>query len=127
MTDRKSSGSWDSYDRELHTPIKGRLEKALAGRPQKWLAEQTGVPTSTLSAQLGKPNFTLEVLRACATVLDIELGWLVAGEDATSDERSGPAAVAGTARAVAASKKVQQEQDSTAQKAKSSGQGRRRS
>jgi predicted transcriptional regulator len=60
------------YDRETHQQIRQRIEKELGGRTWSWLAKVTGIPPSTLSNQVNRPRFTLEVIRRVGKALDLD-------------------------------------------------------
>lgn len=60
-------------DRSLHEYIKLVVEKRLAGRPTKWLSAESGVPQSTLSIQLTRPKFSLDVLSKIAPPLGLRI------------------------------------------------------
>lgn len=58
--------------RTLHLYVRERILSVLGDRPLKWLASSAGVPTSTLSAQLLRPKFSLEVVVRVADALGLD-------------------------------------------------------
>lgn len=60
--------------RDLHLHILSRVEEELGSRSWNWLAEQAGVPQSTLATQVGKPKFSVDVLVKIAQALEVDLG-----------------------------------------------------
>lgn len=58
-------------DRALHEHVRGEIERRLGPRSWNWLADQAGVPRSTLATQRLKPRFSLTVIVRVASVLDI--------------------------------------------------------
>jgi len=69
-----------SERRSIHVLALGRIESALNGRPWSWLSEKSGVPQSTLSAQINRPKFTVDVLVAIADALEMSVADLLAPE-----------------------------------------------
>lgn len=67
--------SWpsDNPDRWVHHRIRSNIEAALDGRSWTWLAEEIGIPQSTLSGQVCKPKFSLGVVLRISGVLGIGL------------------------------------------------------
>ncbi len=59
--------------RALHVHVKERIERELDGRSWSWLAQEIGVPQSTLAGQVCKPKFSLEVVWRISKVLGIGL------------------------------------------------------
>lgn len=57
----------------LHDHIKAKILSALSGRPLSWLAEKSGVPQSTLSTQMLRPKFSLEVLLKVSAALERDI------------------------------------------------------
>ncbi len=66
---------------QVQRHILKRILLALEGRSWNWLAEQSGVPQSTLASQYGHspPRFTLETLIQIAPVLKRPLVWFLPG------------------------------------------------
>lgn len=58
--------------RELHRFVRHRIEAARGDRPWSWLAEESGVSASTLSTQVTRPKFSVDVLIAIAGALGRE-------------------------------------------------------
>jgi len=56
--------------RALHQHVKDRINEVLGRRPQSWLADEAGVPQSTLSGQMNRLRFSLDVLVRVAAALD---------------------------------------------------------
>lgn len=54
---------------KLHKYVKNRIDATLGSRTYSWLAQASGVPQSTLSNQLNRPKFSLEVLVRVAVAL----------------------------------------------------------
>lgn len=76
------------YGRDLHEYIRGQIEERLGRRTWTWLAEQAGIPQSTLATQLAKPKFSVDVLVRIAEALEIRLGELFPPHDELpGDER----------------------------------------
>lgn len=73
--------------RALHVNLKSRIEAALGERSWKWLADQIGVPQSTLASQVCKPKFSLEVVWRIARVLRLDLQELLGLPQRESDSR----------------------------------------
>jgi hypothetical protein len=63
--------------RRLHEHIRARIEVAMAGRPLTWLVESSGVPQSTLSGQMLRSKFSLEVLLRVAEALEKDLAFFL--------------------------------------------------
>lgn len=59
--------------RTVHARILASVERALGERSWQWLSEQAGIPQSTLSTQVGKPKFSLDVLYRICCALDLDL------------------------------------------------------
>lgn len=55
-----------------HVEIRTRIETMLRGRTWRWLAQASGVPPSTLSNQLARPKFTIDVLYRLAEALECQ-------------------------------------------------------
>lgn len=55
--------------RELHFQIRSQIETELGERTWGWLAQASGVPASTLSNQVNRPKFSLDVLSRIADAL----------------------------------------------------------
>ena len=60
-------------DRTLHAEIRTRIKSELGGRPWSWLAQASGVPPWTLSNQVNRPRFSLDVLARIAVALEKDL------------------------------------------------------
>jgi len=73
--------------RALHLHIRTTVELALGDRSWKWLAHQIGVPQSTLSGQVSKPKFSLDVVWRMARVLDLDLQDLLGPPNRETDSR----------------------------------------
>lgn len=73
--------------RALHVHLKRRIEAALGDRSWKWLADQIGVPQSTLASQVCKPKFSLEVVWRIARVLRLDIQELLCLPQRESDSR----------------------------------------
>lgn len=56
-------------DRHVHRHIKAHIEKELGDRSWNWLAEESGIPQSTLAGQASRPKFSLDVLLRIASAL----------------------------------------------------------
>ena len=63
--------SWN--DRAVHIFIRGELDRRRKGRTWSALAEEADIPQSTLSNQLSRPRFSVDVLVRLARVLDISV------------------------------------------------------
>jgi phosphohistidine phosphatase SixA len=61
----------------LQDRIYDRVTRALAGRPRGWLAERSGVNSSTLSSQLVRRKVTMGVLEQIAPVLGHRVAWFL--------------------------------------------------
>lgn len=72
--------------RTVHTRILASIEHALGERSWQWLADEAGVPQSTLSTQVGKPKFSLDVLYRICCALDLGLSEVL--EDAYGSRSS---------------------------------------
>ena len=68
----------DGHRKAIH----GRIIRLLGERSQAWLAEKSGISTSTLSHQLTTQRFTLELLIAIAEPLGVDVGYLIRGDPA---------------------------------------------
>lgn len=62
-----------ALSRELHLEILSRIEAELGGRTWGWLAQASAIPQSTLSNQINRPRFTLDVLERIAEALGVDL------------------------------------------------------
>jgi hypothetical protein len=60
-------------DRNLHIQIRANIERELEGRTWSWLAENSGIPASTLSNQRSRPHFSLDVISKVAEALGADL------------------------------------------------------
>jgi hypothetical protein len=69
-----------SPDRAVHYHIRDVLQGALGDRTWRWLAEEIGVPQSTLSGQVSKPKFSVAVVWKAARVLDLDFHELMPKE-----------------------------------------------
>jgi hypothetical protein len=67
--------------RELHCYVRRQIEEALGDRPWLWLAKASGVAPSTLSTQLNRPKFSLDVLARVAHALRVDIAYLLPGND----------------------------------------------
>ena len=56
-------------NKDLHAEIRSRIKTELGVRTWSWLAQASGVPPSTLSNQVNRPRFTLDVLVRIADAL----------------------------------------------------------
>lgn len=68
-------------NRLLHKRILMQIERALAGRSWAWLSHASGVPASTLSNQVTRPKFTLDVLQRIAVALDRPITFFLQGAE----------------------------------------------
>jgi len=57
----------------LYAHVREKLRIALGDRTWKWLAEASGIPPSTLSSQMTRPKFSLDVLVRVAHTLGKEV------------------------------------------------------
>lgn len=55
--------------RELHRFVRAQVIRRLGSRTWKWLAHRSGIPPSTLSSQVSRPKFSLEVVVRIAHAL----------------------------------------------------------
>ena len=69
---------WNS--RRVHEHIRTQIEGALCGRSVKWLAEEGGVSQSTLTAQMARPKFSLDVLLKVAPALREDIAYFLPHE-----------------------------------------------
>lgn len=76
-----------SDGRAIHAHAKRQISVALGNRSWSWLADQIGVPQSTLAGQVGKPKFSLEVIWRIAQVLELDLHELLGLAKRKSDSR----------------------------------------
>jgi len=74
--------------RALHCYVRDRLRANLGSRSWTWLSEASGVPQSTLSNQLSKPKFSLEVIVRVAHALGIETASLLPPPSAVDSDGS---------------------------------------
>lgn len=84
------SGDTVLCGRELHRHILERIERALGPRAWSWLAEEAGVPRSTLATQAAKPRFSVEVLLRVAQALNRDVTYFLP-EVETNGAREGAA------------------------------------
>lgn len=73
--------------RALHLHIRNTVERALGDRSWKWLAHQIAVPQSTLSGQVSRLKFSLDVVWRIARVLDLDLQDLLSPPYRETDSR----------------------------------------
>lgn len=86
--DRADRDAWAmSHGRALHAHMKHQIQVALGDRSWTWLAEQIGVPQSTLAGQASKPKFSLDVAWRIARVLDLDLHDMLGLPNRKSDSR----------------------------------------
>jgi hypothetical protein len=60
-------------NRDVHAEIRSRIEAELGERTWSWLAQASGAPPSTLSNQVNRPRFTLDVPVRIAGALEKDL------------------------------------------------------
>lgn len=86
--DRAGGEAWAmSEGRAVHAHMKRKIQLALGDRSWKWLAEQIGVPQSTLAGQVSKPRFSLDVAWKVARVLDLDLHDMLGLPNRETDSR----------------------------------------
>lgn len=73
--------------RAMHIHMKAMIQDALGTRSWTWLAEQIGVPQSTLAGQVSKPRFSLDLAWRIARVLNLDLHEMVGLPKRESDSR----------------------------------------
>lgn len=74
--------------RELHDHIRRQIERRLGGRSWTWLAEESGVPRTTLASQSKRPKFSVDVLLRVATALDQDVTDLLPEVSPVRDPRA---------------------------------------
>ena len=67
-------------NRHMHEYIRARVKAALSGRTLKWLADESKVPQSTLSVQMLKPKFSLDVLARISRALGEDIVYFLPEE-----------------------------------------------
>lgn len=70
--------------REYHLRVRQKVLEALGDRSWKWLSEQSGVPQSTLSTQVTRPRFSIEVLLRLAAALEKDVSFFLIAETPSS-------------------------------------------
>jgi CI repressor-like protein len=65
------------HGRELHEHILAQIEHRLGHRSWKWLAEQSGVPRTTLITQADRPRFSVDVLVRIAGALERDVEYFL--------------------------------------------------
>lgn len=53
------------------------MQAALKDRSWNWLAQESGVPQSTLATQLGKPKFSVDVLVRVSVALGKDIAYFL--------------------------------------------------
>jgi len=74
------------YNWRLHAEIRSRIEAELGERTWSWLAQASGIPASTLSNQINRPRFSLDVVSRIADALGKDITYFVPVSSLANEE-----------------------------------------
>lgn len=69
--------------RDLHAFILSRVRERLGDRSWSWLADEAGIPRTTLITQASRPRFSVDVLVNVAHALDRDVAYFLPGRGRT--------------------------------------------